>query len=73
VRPWLWSSAVRQARRLARTRWWTRPPFLPVPDADYLAFRFETQYGAAPPAPRDVVAYLAWCRAMDRTRGSTVV
>jgi len=62
-RPHLWSTAVRQALRLARPGWWRRPPFLPVPDADYLAFRLETQYGAdGRPDARDVVTYLEWCR-----------
>ena len=63
ARPGLWATALRQAWRLARPRWWRRFPFLPVPDARYLAFRFETQYGAdARPDPRDLVAYLEWCR-----------
>jgi hypothetical protein len=38
-----------------------------VPDAAYLRFRFETQYGAdASPDPRDLVTYLEWCRASGR-------
>jgi hypothetical protein len=56
--------ALRQARRLARPTWWRRPPYLPLPDRDYLRFRFETQYGETAPDPRDVVAYLEWCRSM---------
>jgi hypothetical protein len=58
---------VRQVFRLARSGWWRRPPFLPLPDAEYLRFRFETQYGTAGgarPDPTDVVAYLEWCRGM---------
>jgi hypothetical protein len=68
TRPSLWPTAVRQARRLARPRWWGRPPFLPLPDRDYLAFRFETQYGGggSPPDPDDLVEYLVWCRDMER-------
>jgi hypothetical protein len=63
VRPGLWPTALRQAVRLARPRWWRRFPFLPLPDARYLAFRFETQYGdGTRPDPRDLVAYLEWCR-----------
>ena len=55
--------------RLARPRWWRRPPFLPLPDPDYLRFRLETQYGAAGrPEPDDLVAYLEWCRDMARTQ-----
>jgi hypothetical protein len=55
---------------LARPGWWRRPPFLPRPDPDYLAFRLETMYGGAgpgPPAGTDVVAYLRWCRGYRRS------
>jgi len=69
TRPLLWATALRQARRLARPRWWARAPFLPVPDRDYLAFRFTTQYGDASPDARDLVAYLEWCRDMERATG----
>jgi hypothetical protein len=63
VRPGLWAVALRQLVRLARTGWWRRFPFLPLPDAGYLRFRFETAYGAGRVArPSDVVAYLRWCR-----------
>jgi hypothetical protein len=66
LRPRLWVSALRQGRRLVGRGWWRRRPFLPVPDAAYLRFRFETQYGsAAPPRPHDVLTYLEWCREMD--------
>ena len=64
--PDLWGTALRQARLLARPRWWRRPPFLPVPDQDYLRFRLLTAYGGdgtAAPDPSDLVAYLRWCRA----------
>jgi hypothetical protein len=69
--PPLWATALRQARRLARHGWWRRPPFLPVADPAYLAFRLETQYGRADtrPDPGDVVAYLRWCRASRAPRG----
>jgi hypothetical protein len=65
VRPWLWATAVRQVVRLAPEGWWRRPPHLPVPAADYLAFRLATMYGGEghAPEPADVVAYLHWCRA----------
>ncbi len=64
VRPRLWPTAVRQGARLARDRWWARPPFLPLPSSSYLRFRLETQYGDAHqcPEPDDVVRYLQWCR-----------
>lgn len=62
-RPALWPTAVTQAFRLARPGWWKRPPFLPVPDRDYVRFRMQTAYGSTgSPAPEDLVAYLNWCR-----------
>ena len=63
-RPRLWPVAIRQLFVLARPGWWGRPPFLPVPPADYLRFRMVTAYGDAHrrPDPHDVVVYLEWCR-----------
>jgi hypothetical protein len=62
-RPSLWPTAVVQAFRLARPGWWRRPPFLPVPDPEYVRFRMETAYGSAgSPDPEGLVAYLNWCR-----------
>jgi hypothetical protein len=63
-RPRLWRAAARQARLLAPTAWWRRPPFLPVPDRAWMRFRSETQYGDPDriPAPHDVVAWLEWER-----------
>lgn len=68
-RPGLWPTAVRQVWRLAPRRWWVRPPFLPLPDRDWLRFRLEAQYGGdgrGPVVPGDVVAFLEWCRVQDR-------
>lgn len=70
VRPGLWTVAVRQWFVLARSGWWRRPPFLPVPDPAYLRFRLQTMYGGDPAAGAtaaafsadDLVAYLQWCR-----------
>jgi hypothetical protein len=69
VRPDLWVTALRQVLALAPSGWWRRRPFLPLPDAGYLAFRLQTMYGDArhPPAPDDVVAYLEWCRSHRQT------
>ena len=62
--PRLWGTAVRQAARLAPSGWWRRPPFLPLPDGDYLRFRVQTMYGGAAGSPRadDVITYLWWCK-----------
>jgi hypothetical protein len=64
ARPWLWPAAVVQARRLAPRGWWRRPPFLPLPDRDYLRFRLQTAYGDPdrPIEPDDLVAWLRWTR-----------
>ena len=72
--PQLWLTAIRQTFRLAPNGWWRRAPFMPLPDARYLQFRMETQYGdTMQRAERhDLVTYLAWCRAyqhnLRRTR-----
>jgi hypothetical protein len=65
--PSLWATALRQARRLARPGWWRRPPFAPLPAADYLEFRLVTQYGDErhQPDPHDVLNYLRWCKQWD--------
>jgi len=68
-RPDLWPAAVRQAVRLVPRRWWSRPPFLPVPDRSWLRFRLEAQYGGdgrGPVVAADVIAFLEWCRTQDR-------
>lgn len=64
MRPSLWVTAARQALTLTPARWWTRAPWLPLPDMRYLEFRLLTAYGDShhPPRPDDVVAYLEWCR-----------
>lgn len=67
VRPRLWPVAVVQVFRLARRGWWRRPPFLPLPDPEYLRFRIQTAYGGSAPALArvgvdDVLTYLRWCR-----------
>lgn len=52
---------------MARPGWWQRPPFLPVPDPAYTAFRLETQYGdEGAMTGADLVRYLAWCREEER-------
>ncbi len=67
-RPDLWWEALRALFAHARLRWWARPPFLPLPDRRYLAWRRETVYGD--PQARiegaDLVAYLEWRRRLRR-------
>lgn len=64
-RPDLWPTAVRAGRELARPGWWHHPPFLPLPDRDWLRFRMETAYGGRgdrPMAGDDLVTWLEWRR-----------
>lgn len=73
-RPSLWGTALVQLVRLAPTGWWRRWPFLPRPSAEYMDFRYVTQYGGphgAPQAPirtEDVLDYLTWCKEWNHTR-----
>lgn len=67
-RPGLWAEAARAWVAHLPLRWWTRPPFLPVPDRRYLAWRRETAYGdpEARIEPADLVEYLQWRRRLRR-------
>ena len=65
ARPHLWITAGRAMRRLIPRRWWTRPPFLPLPHRDYVRFRLLTAVGSdgsAPAEPADLIQWLEWCR-----------
>src|SRR5580693_1678872 len=72
-RPWLWWPALGALVRLARRGWWRRPPFLPLPGADYWRFRLVTALGGTGVeqslSTADVVAYLQWCRRSRPPRG----
>lgn len=73
-RPSLWATALVQLIRLAPTGWWKRWPFFPRPSADYMDFRYVTQYGGqhgahvAPIRTEDVLDYLRWCKEWNHTR-----
>jgi len=58
-------SAKRVVLGFAPRGWWHRPPFLPLPDKAWFAFRMETAYGdpCAIPSRDDFIEYLAWHRA----------
>ena len=55
---------VRAAWAFRRRRWWSRAPFLPVPDREYLRWRMYTAYGdpAAVPPLSDVIGFARWRR-----------
>lgn len=55
---------LRTAWAFRRRRWWSRSPFLPVPDGPYLRWRMYTAYAderAVPPV-EDVIAFARWRR-----------
>lgn len=47
-----------------RRGWWQGPPFLPVPDSTYLAWRLHTAYGDDHPVPpiEDILRFARWRR-----------
>jgi hypothetical protein len=58
------------AWRFRRRDWYRHPPFLPVPPADYVAWRLHTAYGSEdviPPAA-DLRRYLNWTAAIRPRR-----
>ena len=66
-RPRLVPTAIRQVAALAPRRWWACGSHLPLPRADYLAFRNTTLSGDPDQLPEvhDVIVYLEWCRSMS--------
>jgi len=59
------SLAVALARvswRFRNRRWYRRPPFLPVPDREYVRWRMDTAYGSpdALPSADDAERYVRW-------------
>ncbi len=65
ARPRLWPEALSTARSLVPRRWWTRAPYLPLPDRRWLRFRMVTAYGGSGrggPDPDDTVTFVAWRR-----------
>jgi hypothetical protein len=64
VNPRLALDLLRTWWAFRRRRWWRQPPFLPVPDRDYLRWRMYTAYAderAVPPV-EDVIAFARWRR-----------
>ena len=62
IRPRLGVDLLRVAWRFRARGWYTRFPFLPIPDATYVRWRMYTAYGdyeAVPPA-KDVERYARW-------------
>ena len=55
---------LRVAWRFRARHWYRRPPFLPLPDRTYTAWRMHTAYGDhdAVPSADDVARYARWAR-----------
>ena len=64
LNPRLALDLLRTAWAFRRRRWWARPPYLPLPDRDYLRWRMYTAYAdeAAVPPAEDVVRFARWRR-----------
>jgi hypothetical protein len=68
VRPRLIPLLLGAAWRFRRRGWYKRPPFLPLPAADYMRWRLHTAFGheAAQPSMDELEAYLRWAAAMSK-------
>lgn len=66
LRPRLAFLMARTAWRFRSKDWYRRPPFLPVPPPEYLAWRSETAWGDAEHVtePAALERYLRWVRWM---------
>jgi hypothetical protein len=64
LNPRLALDLVRTAWAFRRRSWWRTPPWLPLPDREYLRWRMYTAYGdenAVPPLG-DVIGFARWRR-----------
>jgi hypothetical protein len=67
-RPLLIPTLLATAWAFRARGWYRRPPFLPLPPADYLRWRMDTAYGdpdASPPAA-ELARFVTWAAAMRR-------
>lgn len=64
VNPRLTVDLLRTTWAFRRRGWWRKPPFLPLPDREYLRWRMYTAYGdeAAVPPVQDVIGFARWRR-----------
>ena len=68
-RPPLLLALLSTAWRFRRRGWFLRPPFLPLPPADYMSWRMHTAFGKNTKAlsARDLEAYIRWSARMRHT------
>ena len=73
-RPRLLVGLLRAAWRFRARGWWKRPPFLPLPPREYMAWRMHTAYGDGERAPRveELHRYVRWANRLHRTRSGGV-
>jgi len=64
LNPRLGLDLLRTVWAFRRRHWWARPPYLPLPDRDYLRWRMYTAYAdeSAVPPLEDVVRFARWRR-----------
>ena len=68
IRPRLLVTLLVTGWRFRRKDWYRRPPFLPMPPADYLRWRMLTAYGDEQHAPsvEELDAYVRWAARMRK-------
>ncbi|HXF23473.1 MAG TPA: hypothetical protein VN602_03075 [Gemmatimonadaceae bacterium] len=61
-RPTLAVDLARVSWRFRNRHWYRRPPFLPIPDRNYVRWRMDTAYGSPDflPPVDDVERYVRW-------------
>jgi hypothetical protein len=64
LNPRLGLDLLKTAWAFRRRGWWARPPYLPLPDREYLRWRMYTAYAdeAAVPPAEDVIRFARWRR-----------
>jgi hypothetical protein len=62
----------RAAWHFRRRHWYRRPPFLPLPSAEYMRWRLHTAFGdeAVAPSTRSLESYLRWTERMRKQHGA---
>jgi len=68
TRPKLLLPLLGAAWRFRRRDWYRRPPFLPLPSAEYMRWRMHTAFGneRTEPSAAELEAYLKWSAWMQK-------